>query len=203
MTIREAAGRFRRLEEADAAYPSGTSLPPRDEWFFCKGVLDYVWVAVVAQERYAAATRYYAEIFTAEPQFLAGPQSRYRYQAACAAALAGCGQGRDAADLDASSRAAFRRQALDWLRAELEAQCRLLELEPERPHGTIADDLQRWLGDTPFAGVRQPEALSRLPKAERQAWQRLWADVADTLARAEGRIPPPPQTGGKVPLPER
>jgi hypothetical protein len=51
--------------------------------------------------------------------------------------------------------------------------------------------------------VRGPEALARLPEAERLAWQKLWADMADTLARAEGRIPPPPQADGKVPLPER
>jgi hypothetical protein len=46
--------------------------------------------------------------------------------------LAGCGQGRDAADLDEESRAGFRHQALGWLRAELEAQRRLLEAHPEK-----------------------------------------------------------------------
>ena len=34
-------------------------------------------------------------------------------------------------ELDETSRAGFRRQALDWLRAELEAQRRLLEKEPQ------------------------------------------------------------------------
>jgi hypothetical protein len=31
--------------------------------------------------------------------------------------------------------------------------------------------------------VRQPEALAKLPEAERHQWQKLWQDVADTLAR--------------------
>jgi hypothetical protein len=44
--------------------------------------------------------------------------------------------------------------------------------------------LQDWQWDTPFAGVRGPEALARLPAAERQKWQELWTDIADTLARA-------------------
>ena len=72
-TLREAAARFRHLDEAAPAYPPGTSLPPRDEWFFCESVLDYVWVVVVPQERYAAAARYYDDAFTAEPRSLAGP----------------------------------------------------------------------------------------------------------------------------------
>ena len=44
-----------------------------------------------------------------------------RYNAACTAALAGCGQGVDADKLDAKERARLRQQALDWLRADLKA----------------------------------------------------------------------------------
>src|SRR5262249_36834515 len=60
--------------------------------------------------------------------------------------------------------------------------------------------IDRWLEVPDFAGVRGPDALARLPKAERQEWQKLWAEVADTLARA-GTIPPPAQAGGKGPAP--
>jgi hypothetical protein len=132
MALREAAGHFRRLEEDDPAYPPGTSLPPHEEWFFCEGVLDYVWVVLADQQRYAAAARYYAEAFRAAPRFLAEPLGHHRYRAACASARAGCGQGRDAAKLDETSRARFRRQARDWLRDELEARRQLVEREPER-----------------------------------------------------------------------
>jgi hypothetical protein len=31
--------------------------------------------------------------------------------------------------------------------------------------------------------VRDPSALAQLPDAERQAWQKLWADVAALLAK--------------------
>jgi hypothetical protein len=202
MTLREAAGRFRRLDAAAPVYPPGTSLPPRDDWFFCEGVLDYVWIVVVSEERYAAAARYYADIFTAEPRFLATPLAYHRYRAACAAARAGCGVGRDAADLDEASRAGFRPQALDWLWAELDSWRRLLEKQPGNAW-LVARDLRDWLADPHFVGVRGPEALARLPEAERQAWQKLWADVADTLTRALGRIPLEPKAGDKIPLPER
>jgi serine/threonine-protein kinase len=118
---------------------------------------------------------------------LAGPPAGQRYHAARAAALAGCGRGRDAADLDEATRLGFRRQARDWLRAELEARRRRLAQEPGKVRA-VARDVQDWLWDSPFAGVRGPEALARLPAAERQAWQELWTDIADTLARAVGML---------------
>jgi hypothetical protein len=91
-------------------------------------------------------------------------------------------------DLDATSRAAFRRQARGWLRAELEAR-RRLEQELEKTGWTVAGNLEFWLLDPDFAGVRGADALARLPEAERQEWQELWTDVADTLARAVDRLP--------------
>src|SRR5262249_51251254 len=116
------------------------------------------------------------------------PPDGHLYDAACAAARAGCGQGRDAADLDETSRAAFRRQALGWLRADLTARRR----HQEQGLPVIPFAIDRWLEVPDFAGVRGPDALARLPKAERQEWQKLWAEVADTLARA-GTIPRPAQ----------
>jgi hypothetical protein len=55
--------------------------------------------------------------------------------------MAGCGEGRDAAGLDEQTRVGLRRQARDWLRAELEGRRRLLEQEPENAGGTVADDM--------------------------------------------------------------
>jgi hypothetical protein len=42
--------------------------------------------------------------------------------------------------------------------------------------------LRRWLRCLAFAGVRGPDALARLPEAERCDWQRLWEEV-EALAR--------------------
>jgi hypothetical protein len=196
MSLHEAADHFRHLDEADRGYSPGLPRPLRDERAFRADVLTHGRLVLAHQGRFAAAARCYDEAFAAHPQLLRGPPTGHRYWAACAAARAGCGQGRDAADLDEKSCAAFRRQALDWLRAELDSWRRLLVKEPGSAW-LVARDLPIWLEDPHFAGVREPEALARLPAAERQAWQKLWADVADTLARAAGRIPPPPQAGGK------
>src|SRR5215831_1124657 len=54
----------------------------------------------------------------------------------------------------------------------------------------------------PVGGRFRFPGLAGLPAGERQAWQKLWADVADTLARAEGTTPPEPKAGSKRPLPE-
>jgi hypothetical protein len=180
MSLREAAGHFRRLEEADPGHPPG---PPGGERALREDVLEHGWMVLGRQEQFAAAVRWFAEAFRADPALLTGRPSRLRYHAACAGALAGCGRGRDTAGLDEEARAGFRRQALDWLRAELEARVRLLE-DPQTAYLTVPRDLPYWLEAPDFAGVRGPEALGRLPQSERQAWQQLWADVADTLARA-------------------
>jgi hypothetical protein len=186
MSLREAAGHFRHLDEADTTYPPDLPHPAADERALCEDVLDYGGMVLRHQGQFAAAVRWFAEAFSAEPTLLTGRPRRLRHNAACAAVLAGCGQGRDAADLDETSRAAFRRQALGWLRAELEVRRRLVETDP----AGCRVGMEHWLQDPEFAGVRGPEALDRLPAAERQAWQQLWADVAATRARAQGEAPP-------------
>src|SRR5262249_455210 len=47
------------------------------------------------KQRYLAALRFYEEAFAAEPQLIGDQPSDLRYDAACAAALSGCGKGID------------------------------------------------------------------------------------------------------------
>ena len=106
-----------------------------------------------------------------------------RYNAACAAALAGCGGGQDTANLDEMERARLRRQALEWLRADLTGWRRRLEKEQDKAQACVQKNLRYWQQDCDFAGVRG-SGLDRLPEAERQPWQQLWTDVEETLHRA-------------------
>ena len=101
----------------------------------------------------------------------------YRYEAACANVESAAGQGHedDAAKRAGASRQ--RRQALDWLRANLELTAKL------RNDGEVlAWSLATWLSDPALASVRDPAALAKLPDAERESWQRLWTDVAASIA---------------------
>ncbi len=138
------------------------------------------------KQRNRAALRLYEEAFAAQPALLAA----HRYDAACVAALAGCGRGKDADKLDDKERARLRSLALDWLCADLEAQGRLLEKGPPRAAANVATSLQHWLMDPDFEGVRGPQALAKLSEAERPAWQKLWKDVADMLKQAQGKAAP-------------
>jgi hypothetical protein len=139
---------------------------------------------------YVTAARLYTEAFAAQPGLADKIDSGHRYNAACAAALAGCKKGRDAARLKDNERVRLRQQALDWLKDDLRAWAQLLDAQPDKGGPTVARQLAHWLEDADFAGVRGQQALAKLPAAERQAWQKLWADVAHTLARAERKAIP-------------
>ena len=142
----------------------------------------------------AAAARLYREAITASPALIASPENGLRYDAAFAAALAGSGAGEDAAQLTDAERADLRQQARDWLRADLEAWCGLLDRDRDKARsGHLPQRMQHWLRDPDFNGVRNPDALAKLPEAERQAWQKLWDDVQRLLDRARATPKPAPE----------
>jgi serine/threonine-protein kinase len=127
------------------------------------------------------AVRLYADAFTAEPKLADDLAAGHRFRAARFAALAAAGQGKDAQKLNEPECARLRRQALDWLRDDLAAWVRAADRTPA-PRA-----LKRWQRDADLAGVRDPEALAKLPQPEREAWGRLWADVADLLRKTAGQ----------------
>jgi serine/threonine protein kinase/tetratricopeptide (TPR) repeat protein len=137
------------------------------------------------KKMHAAATRFYARAFAAQPELGDNLEAADRYNAACAAALAGCGPGEDAAHVDDEERVRLRRQALTWLRADLAKRAK--QAASSRPADRAAAQvaLSQWLGDADLAGVRG-DSLAKLPGAEAQAWRKLWADVADSLAQTRG-----------------
>ena len=149
--------------------------------------------------QYRAAVHFFEEAFAAQPKLADDLDANQRYDAACAAALTGCGQGKDADKIEEKERARRRRQALDWLRADLEAWRRLLEKEPDKARSAarVAKTLQHWLVDSDFAGVRGPEALAKLPEVERRPWEQFWGDVGETLARAQGKTTPEMKSNAK------
>jgi hypothetical protein len=136
------------------------------------------------KKRFAAAARLYAEAFDAGPKLADDLRAAHRYNAACCAALAGCGQGKDAAGLGEEECGPLRRMARSWLRADLAAWRRLLEQAPDKARPAVAQQMAHWLQDQDFTGVRGAEALARLPEAERQDWRQLWEEVEALRRRA-------------------
>jgi tetratricopeptide (TPR) repeat protein len=134
---------------------------------------------------YATASRFYADAFTAEPGLAKDLSSGDRYDAACAAALAGCGQGEDAPKTDAKERSRWRNQALDWLRADLALWTKKSTDGKSEDRADAAATLSHWQEDSDLAGVRDKNALAKLPADEQDAWRQLWTDVDALLKKAQ------------------
>ncbi len=133
---------------------------------------------------HAAASRLWAAALESDPKLAEDRRAPHRYDAACAAALAGCGRGKDDPAPDEAARAKLRAQALGWLRAELSAWKRVaMTVAPDNKE-SVAGALAHWKRDGDLAGVRDEAGLAKLPEAERADWKALWADVDDLLKTA-------------------
>jgi serine/threonine-protein kinase len=135
---------------------------------------------------YATSARLYGEAFAAQPRLVEDMQAMNRYNAACSAALAGTGQGEDAAKLDARARAEWRKRALDWLRADLTFWTKVAQGAQPEAKAAARQALEKWRTDPDLAGIRDPAELGNLPADEQEAFQRLWAEVEALLKGSSG-----------------
>ena len=113
---------------------------------------------------HSSATQLWIEALTADPSLIDNRQAQHRYNAACAAALAGCGQGKDDPRPDDAAKAKLRRQAHDWLRAQLAAWAKILYSCAADMKAKVAPTLQHWKEDTDLAGIRDEKELAKLPE---------------------------------------
>jgi eukaryotic-like serine/threonine-protein kinase len=134
------------------------------------------------KNRTRASARLYADAFAADPTLANDPRSHQRYNAALAAAQAGCGQGADAAALEETERAHWLKQTRKWLRADLAAWVRLLDSNPAA-RGDAWKALTLWRVDAALACVRDPG--SKLAEDEQREYLAIWTEVATVLARIE------------------
>jgi tetratricopeptide (TPR) repeat protein len=106
--------------------------------------------------------------------------------AARAAARAAAGKGKDAETIDAARRVKLRRLALGWIRADLDQWSGYLRSDNLcRP--IAMKMLQGWMCDPDLAGLRDPDAVAKLPCDEQKGWRRIWADVEGLLKKAQDR----------------
>ena len=135
--------------------------------------------------RSRAMARLYAGAFAAAPSLAEDFGAGHRYNAARAAAQAGCGRGTDAIGLGEEERVRLRQQARQWLRADLAARARAFDTGSKATRGAKRLTLTRWRNEPDLAGLREPGELNKLPADERNEYLALWADVAAVLARTE------------------
>jgi serine/threonine-protein kinase len=146
--------------------------------------------------RTLALARLYADAFAADPRLADNPATGHRLRAARAAALVSCGSGSDATGLGEQDRCRWRKQAREWLRAELAAWERSLDSGPAARFWA-GRALTPWRADPDLAGLRAPSELAKLSADERKDCLALWAEFDDVLHRAGGvlikskAVPPP------------
>jgi serine/threonine-protein kinase len=128
-----------------------------------------------------ASVRIFDIAFSKEATLKPGPKSPDRFQAACAAALAGCGAGNDTAGLDIKTRKQMRAKSLRWLRADLDYWYNHFMNGKMAERLAAAQAMHAWKDEKNLEAVREPAQLAQFPEAERLEWQELWSAV-DALA---------------------
>jgi tetratricopeptide (TPR) repeat protein len=134
------------------------------------------------QKRYVACARYWAWALEADPTLGDDRRFQYWFSAACTAVMAASGRGKNEAPPDAATGADLRRQALRWLKIDLEIWSRLLVSGSPRARNLALRAMRQWRKDTDLIAVRDAEGLARLSDAERREWLALWGEV-DALMR--------------------
>ena len=153
--------------------------------------------AAYSRGLHATAARLAQQAFAMEPKRASDMRTPQRYNAACYAALAGCGAGKDRPAPDEAARATLRQQALEWLEADLAFWSEDVAGGSPASRSTARQHLRHWKTDSDLAGVRDRSALASFPEEEQIRWYALWAAVDRLLARSPDAPPrPPPAASG-------
>ena len=78
----------------------------------------------------------------------------------------------------------MRRQAVEWLLADLAAWTKQLDNGAAEVRRTVQDRMRHWQQDSDLADIRNADALAQLPAEERDACQKLWTAVAELLKKS-------------------
>jgi serine/threonine-protein kinase len=134
--------------------------------------------------QFGTAARLFADVFAAD-RTLPDAMPESRYHAALCAAQAGCGHGEDATRFSDVERTQWRKQAAEWLQADLTGLLEWLDGDRAGRRGVVRQALIRWRTDPGLVCVREQGELDMLAPDERKEYLALWADVSAALARIE------------------
>jgi len=108
--------------------------------------------------------------------------SETRYVAVRSAALAGCGVGEDRLQFDAAHRTRWRNQARIWLEADFPHWMDTLQSSDQSYRELAAKMLKLRQVDPDLAGIRDQNAISKLPASEQIPWLDFWTKLDAALA---------------------
>jgi WD40 repeat protein/Tfp pilus assembly protein PilF len=158
-------GRLRDLEARLRALLAGKEKPAGSE-----EMIELAYLCGYKNQP-ADALHFFRMAFAAQPALA---QDVHRFPAACTALLVAANGPEDAQEL--------RRQALEWLRAELD-DLRQRPVAHRNDALTRLQTLEHWYRQPDLASVREARSLAVLPEQERAAWERLWSDLAAVRQR--------------------
>ena len=92
--------------------------------------------------------------------------------------------GSDADKLADEDRTACRKQAREWLRADLVAWTKVLDGEPSYARDVARKLLVKWPTEPDLAGLREPQALDKMAENEQRDCRALWQEVRDVIERS-------------------
>jgi tetratricopeptide (TPR) repeat protein len=131
--------------------------------------------------QYRAAALIYSEVLTTDTHLADDLNAKTRYLAACMAASVGAGRRRETEGLDTSDRLRWRKQARDWLRADLDRARKLLEEKPPWLRDSLESTLKTWTTDPDLEGLRDAAACKELSIAEQKEFQSLSGDLGTLI----------------------
>jgi tetratricopeptide (TPR) repeat protein len=142
--------------------------------------IEYVVMCAVKSLN-CAATKLTVDVFAADPKLADDLDRKFRYDSALCAAQASAGIGEDGASLDDDARSHMRKQALEWLRADLALLTRRMESGKPDERAAAQKTLREWQEEKELACVRESAFLAVMPAEDRTPFKQLWSDVATTL----------------------
>ena len=127
---------------------------------------------------FVASAAIWSAGFVADPKLADDMQAENRYKAACSAALAAAGTGIERPAVPENVKTRWRRQAFDWLKADLTYWASRAESNQLEATARANKTLQRWKVDRDLASFRDEKELAKLPEHERKEWQTFSSEVA-------------------------
>jgi serine/threonine-protein kinase len=134
---------------------------------------------------FAASAALWSAAFAVEPTLVENLDGKYRYNAACAAAMASSGEGKDEPHPDDAAKSRFRQQALEWLKADLAARAKRLDGADPGRRSALARTLRGWTDDPNLASFRNEASIKKLPEDQQKGWRAFWSEVAMLLNKTE------------------
>lgn len=173
-------GECERLKELDRKLPAllcGEYEPATNE--------ERLSLARICQHKAinARSAQLYSDALKADPGLIKRASSVVRYDAACSAALAGTGRGKDTALLDEKDKAHWRDQSRAWLRSELADLAPKVKSIWPWVRNQACQILDHWTKDPDLERVREVQSLGELGAEERKEWEILWGEVNRLLGR--------------------